>query len=511
MFPIPKIDEVIISAIVGEVLSRSISFLIETCSRRMEPPPSEPESLECLSRLLLRIGAVIEDAEGRRITNQAMLRQLSTLRHDLERGHFTLDTFICHAHEREKALRADHESGQHSFLLSRFNPAKRLCVCGSSGERSGDLQRVIASLEASIQNAAEFILLSGRYPRLARQPYSMYLLVDKCMFGRQIEMELIMKFLLQGELDPGAEHLGVLPIVGPANVGKSTLVEHACIDEWVRDHFSQIVLLSGGDLVGKDMEALADGAGVIKHENRAELGGDRVLIIVELDRDISGDFWQRFYSTVKNRFAHGSKIIVTSRSDEIARFGTTLPIRLQYLTQEAYWYFFKVRTFGSVDVVMEHPKLASIALEMAREMSGCFMGANVFGGMLRSKLDIGTWTLALATYRELRHTNRSVSCQSLVDPWALSGHVLVPMVNRVSPGYFVVVKIYQTASTHGDATAPKISVQDAILGRARPQGNFAALAWRSHIPPHYNYVFSCEQRMPVTAVSRKKRTQKVSM
>ncbi|CAL5080067.1 unnamed protein product [Urochloa decumbens] len=507
----PKMDEIIVSAIIGELFGRSVSFLIEACSKRMESPPSEPESLESLRLLLLRIGAVVEDAEGRRITNQAMLQQLNTLRHELQRGHFTLDTFRCHAHERDKqAQPAGHESGQpHSFALSRFNPAKRLCIC--SGERSKDLQRVIASLETSIQNATEFILLSGRYPRLTRQPYSMYLLIDKCMFGRQMEMELIIKFLLQGEQDLGTEHLGVLPIFGPQNVGKSTLVQHACIDERVCNHFSQIVILSGGDLSAKDIEALADGAGVIKHQNRAESGGGRVLIIVELDRDISGDFWQRLYSTVKNRFARGSKIIVTSRSNNIARFGTTLPIRLQFLTQEAFWYFFKVRTFGSVDIVMEYPKLASIAMEMAREMCGCFIGAAIFGGMLRSRLDIGTWSLAHATYREFRQRNGSISCQNLVDPWALSRPVLVPTMNRVSHGHFVVVKTYQTASTHGDGTAPKVSVQDIILGRARPQGKFAALAWRSHIPPHYNYVFSCEQRMPVCAVTRKKRTQKVSM
>ncbi|CAL5080084.1 unnamed protein product [Urochloa decumbens] len=488
---LPKMEEVIISAIIGEILSRSVSFLIEACSKRMEPPPSEPESLESLRLLLLRLGAVVEDAEGRSITNQPMLQQLSTLRHELQRGHFTLDTFRCHAHELNKAPPVDHESGQHSFALSRFNPAKRLCICSGSGERSRDLQRVIASLETSIQNATEFILLSGRYPRLTRQPYSMYLLVDKCMFGRQMELELIIKFLLHGEQDLGAEHLGVLPIVGPTNVGKSTLVEHVCIAERVREYFSQIVLLGGGDLVDKDTEALPAGAGVIKHENRAESGGGRVLIIVELERDISGDLWQRLYSTVKNRFAQGSKIIVTSRSDSIARFGTTLPIRLQFLTQEAFWYFFKVRTFGSVDVVMEHPKLASIAMEMAREMSGCFMGATIFGGMLRSRLDIGTWSLALAAYREFRQRNRFVSCQNTVDPWALSRPLLLPAMNNVSPGYFVVVK----PPTHGDGPAPKVSVQDVILGRARPQGKFTALACRSHIPPHYNYVFSCEQRM----------------
>jgi hypothetical protein len=56
------------------------------------------------------------------------------------------------------------------------------------------------------------------------------------------------------------------------------------------------------------------------------------------------------------------------------------------LTQEACWYFFKVRTFGRVEVAMEHPKVASRAMEIAREMSGCFMGATIFGGMVEIEL-----------------------------------------------------------------------------------------------------------------------------
>jgi hypothetical protein len=46
-----------------------------------------------------------------------------------------------------------------------------------------------------------------------------------------------------------AEYLGVgvLPVIGRARVGKSTLVEHVCLDERVRSHFSLIVFLGDGD------------------------------------------------------------------------------------------------------------------------------------------------------------------------------------------------------------------------------------------------------------------------
>lgn len=78
------------------------------------------------------------------------------------------------------------------------------------------------------------------------------------------------------------------------------------------------------------------------------------------------------------------------------------------MTPEAYSYYFKVRTFGSVDV----SKLASIAMGMARETSGCFIRASNFGEMQKSVFYVGPWSLALATcsllatvYREFRKRN----------------------------------------------------------------------------------------------------------
>lgn len=268
----PDIEEVIVCAIIGELASRSVSFVIETCSsKRMDPSSTEEIMLGRLQRLLLRVGAVIEDAEERLITNTAMLQQLNTMRLEMHRGHFTVDTFRCHAHDCEKAPSA-HESTRHSLALSLLSPViKRPRICSGSTQSPGELQEIVASLETIIQDAAEFIQLSGRCPRLARQPYNVYLLMDNCMFGRQMELEYIINFLYQGANDSSTKHLGVLPIIGPGNVGKSTLVEHVCIDERVRGHFSQILFVSG-----RDMVTLANGTGVLKYENRADPGGGRV-------------------------------------------------------------------------------------------------------------------------------------------------------------------------------------------------------------------------------------------
>jgi hypothetical protein len=46
--------------------------------------------------------------------------------------------------------------------------------------------------------------------------------------------------------------------------------------------------------------------------------------------------------------------------------------QLNCLSKEAYWYFFKMLVFGSTDPE-EHPKLTSIAMELALEMRWSFI------------------------------------------------------------------------------------------------------------------------------------------
>ncbi|VAH68247.1 unnamed protein product [Triticum turgidum subsp. durum] len=69
--------DILVSAILGDLVSRSASFVIGKYFRQQ---PGIDMILQRLQRVVQRIDTVVEDAEGRRITNQGMLRQLKTLR-----------------------------------------------------------------------------------------------------------------------------------------------------------------------------------------------------------------------------------------------------------------------------------------------------------------------------------------------------------------------------------------------------------------------------------------------
>jgi hypothetical protein len=80
--------ESFLSALLGELMTRSINFIINKC---LKPPALAVE--DSLQRALLRAQVIVEDAVGRHITNQAMLQQLGLLRDATHRGYYTLDTF----------------------------------------------------------------------------------------------------------------------------------------------------------------------------------------------------------------------------------------------------------------------------------------------------------------------------------------------------------------------------------------------------------------------------------
>jgi hypothetical protein len=55
---------------------------------------------------------------------------------------------------------------------------------------------------------------------------------------------------------------------------------------------------------------------------------------------------------------------------------------------------------------------------------------------------------------------------------------------------------------------PKITFQDVLYESIRPHGKFEALAWKSQIPPYYNYIYVCEIRELETAAVKRKRSVK---
>uniref|UniRef100_A0A0E0C7A7 Disease resistance N-terminal domain-containing protein n=1 Tax=Oryza meridionalis TaxID=40149 RepID=A0A0E0C7A7_9ORYZ len=486
--------EVLLSAVLGDLVSRSISFLVD---KYYQQKMGMGVDLQCLRRLLLQIEATVLEAEGRHITNRAMLQQLQMLREGMYKGHYMVDTIKNGVLQHEMV---NDEVGDHSFSFPKFRPTKRLCfstrtfTMAFQGEDRKEVGKMLCSLQSIADDMKEFLVFLKGYPHINRQPYSQHLILEKCMFGRQAEIERITNFLLRESL--GAESLGVLPIIGPARVGKSTLVEHICYDERVRSFFSSIVFCSGSDIGSKSFADLRD-SGIVKHQSC--VAHERSLIIIEFidDGDVDEKNWIRLYSS-RSCIPHGSKIIITSRSERFRNVGTTQPLELSLLPQEAHWYFFKVLAFGSTNPV-EHPFLESAAMEMAAEYR-CFVAANFVASLFRANFCTQFWRLFLRCHRNIVEKHVILFGEH---PYTLlqKNHDIYLVENFRDPK-FILVNGYKTCLRNDD---PKVMLHEVHTGTSKAHGKFEVLVWRSRIPPYHEFVMSCEAQAQQHTIFKRKR------
>jgi hypothetical protein len=500
--------EVLASAVLGDIISRSISFFVARYHRR-QTGGAAGESLERLRPLLARAQAIVVEAERRHITNQAMLRQLDTLRHGMFRGYYMLDAFTSRGHSEGEAMAKDEVSDEPTTRspLCRFSPAKRLCLSARTpkkmvfgGKGLNELSKVLSSLEVIVSNMEEFLLFLKCYPPMRSETCTSYLVSEMCMFGRHTEYERIVSFLLQIG-PPGKGNFGVLPIVGPVRVGKSTLVEHVCYDKRVRSYFSSIVFFTEDDLQGvKGNANVLQESGVIKYRSGASHG--RLLVIMELIGDLENEIWRRLCFLL-GHYGQGSKVIVTSRSERIMRLGTTQALKLNVLPREAYWYFFKMialRNAGPKD----HSELSSIAMEIADELNASFPSANIVGTFLRGNLDIQFWRKVLEHLREYNNKHLLMFGEHRIDLLRKGRPVYLWRMTDSSEA-LIAHRCYQVCSPQHKI--PELSIHDILCGRAIPRGNFEVLAWKSQIPPFYSYLVSCSIATSRHTAVKKKRSR----
>ncbi|CAM0877527.1 unnamed protein product [Alopecurus aequalis] len=228
--------EVIFSAVVGDLAGRVISHLVGQFNgedRRTEA------KLRRICHMLVKVHSAIEEARGRQIMNCGTLEWLSELYDGLYQGRYLLNTVGCREQQEETEEDEDAHKvvAAHPFSFSSFNPAKRVRVAACSVKSllsrrevgaHERIDRVVQILETISGDLKEFLMLVQNCQPI-RHPLATNILIEGQMFGRHVERERIINFLLHD----GHGKLHVLPIVGGMGVGKTTLAQHVCDDERV--------------------------------------------------------------------------------------------------------------------------------------------------------------------------------------------------------------------------------------------------------------------------------------
>ncbi|XP_044413946.1 disease resistance protein RGA2 [Triticum aestivum] len=473
-----------ISAVTGDLASRFISFLMNKYADHLY----SEQKVERLQQLLLRVHTVVEEADGRHITNSCMLMQLKQLSAAMYQGYHVLDS-IRYRQQKE----ASKDLVSDSFTSSDYIiPFKRARTSSSTNKATNsELQSALQSLEAVVDHMVEFVVLLAGCERVSRRPYDAYLQVDNFMFGRHVEKQKIINFLLQQDI-PGPP--AVLPIIGGRGVGKKTLVAHVCRYDRVRSHFTVILHLSGDGLT-----KITDN----------EIPSGKILVVVEFASDVDDDDWKTFYSSVTS-MDRGSKVIILGRNESLKKLGTVQTISLNPLAFEEYRYLLKMLAFGSMNPG-DHPQLATIMEEFAVVFEGSLVSANLLGYAVRKNLNAHFWLSTLNKIRITRKVNISRSgCHpnGLFDqgrPVHFGPHHLL---SPATPSCLI------PSAGCPDSSLPKVILGDLLAEAChivQPKGDFRLISWESRLPPYTAFVHlvrfvpSCVDDKPEASLSGKKR------
>ncbi|CAL4906962.1 unnamed protein product [Urochloa decumbens] len=383
--------EVIFSAFVSDMVGRVISLV----SDRFGPHQSTEAKLQRIGHMLIRVHSVVQEAKGRQITNDGTLQWLSELIDGEYQGRYLLETIRCSEHDLE-----DEVAPPRAFSLSLINPLKRVRIAAKDG-RVDEIDRVLESLQGLSGDLKEFIMLLQDCQPI-RRPMPTNIFIDGQMFGRHVEKERIINFLLHDCGQPRGE-LGVLPIVGDMGSGKTTLVQHACDDVRVRSYFQVIILCStysmatnGESIVIHSKHVIGDAR--IGQNDPLQLlngsfGNKRFLVVFE-NMDMHKKKMLEGVLPVLRCSTAGSKIIITTNNHGVATIGTVEPIILKALSFPEYWFFFKAHAFAGRDLE-ENPRLVEFGKAIARKLNGSFFGAKIVGGILRDQPNIKLWSKVL--------------------------------------------------------------------------------------------------------------------
>ena len=489
------IKELVAPAAVGELMSRLISFLI---SRYTKQTCRKEDMFLQLELVALKIHALVDEAERRHLAqNQRLLLWLSKLMEGMYRAYYVLD----HRHDGSLLV-----SSSWSFSLSPSSrPAKRLCISNApqpvcAADHNGleeELSATLRRLEQCAEGMKEFILLLACCPTIPRRPaVSSFQSDDRYMFGRLVEREQIISFLLQPETDSSS--LGVLPLVGGPEVGKGTIVKHVCSDERVRRHFVMI-LYSYGSLLGdnstQDVLLTLRTGGHILHETSPVVSGrngSRHLLVIKNTYEVVIDeaAWASLCASLRST-APGSKVIVVSENDGVADLGTTAAMRVKPLPREEFWYFFRTLSLGGASDPWEHPELAVLGRQIAAALDGSFFGAKVLSSLLRTNLNAQFWGAVLHVVR-----NFAANAELRGDEDHFSKLGVAKIASEILPVPLRLKSAGQTTRVAAEAEAELqgITVQELLRSaRAVPREEVRIVLWESACPPNYRYTVVCEK------------------
>ncbi|XP_027357922.1 putative disease resistance RPP13-like protein 1 isoform X2 [Abrus precatorius] len=341
---------------------------------------------------LLALDAVFNDAEEKQITDLAVRAWLDELKDAVLDAEDLLDEI------NTESLRYKVEGESKSFTQVRSlfsSPFKTL---------NSKLEAISGRLEHFLKQ--KDILGLQSVSRNVSCSKSTDSLVEPVVVARKDDKDKLLKMLLSDVDAKSNNNTEVITILGMGGLGKTTLAQYLYNDSKVQNHFDLKAWVWVSDVydVFKVTKQIVDSVSskdcnstnpdVLRVELKNSLKDKKFLLVLD-------DLWNEEYNdwnqliTPFTSGKKGSRIIVTTRQPEVAKFTHTFPTyKLESLTEEDCWRILANHAFGN-EGYDKYPSLEKIGRQIARKCDGLPLAAKTLGGLLRSDVDEKEWKRVL--------------------------------------------------------------------------------------------------------------------
>ncbi|XP_040972092.1 putative disease resistance RPP13-like protein 1 isoform X2 [Gossypium hirsutum] len=348
--------------------------------------------------LLLKIQAVLEEAETKQITDPLVkiwVSEVRVLAFDMED---ILDEFPLLFDEAQT-------NNSSNMSCAWFAGTRRSHSMPDYGIRSkikdvtDRLQCISSEINGLGLNLTKIAVGDmSKSCRLQEKRLTTSLIGDH-VCGRETEKEDILQWLLKGD----ENGVSVMPIVGMGGMGKTTLAQLVYNDERVANHFA----IKAWVCVSEQFDLMMVTRIILEKvlSNSYECSSDLDSLQVRLKEELSGrkflfvldDVWSESYhqwDLLRRPFkagAPGSKIIVTTRHCKVALMvGNVAAYHLHALPYDDCLSLFAQHAFGRRDF-SAHLNVEEIGQGIVRRCKGLPLAVKTLGGLLHGKRTCDEW------------------------------------------------------------------------------------------------------------------------
>ncbi|KAH9684410.1 putative disease resistance RPP13-like protein 1 [Citrus sinensis] len=410
-------------SIIGEaILTASVDLLVNKLASEgilfFARQEKIQDDLMKWENMLEMIKAVLDDAEEKKTTNQFVkkwLGKLQNLAYDVED---LLDEFQTEAFRRRLLLGNGEPAAAHdqpSSSRTRTSKFRKLIptCCTTFTPQSIQFDYGLMSKIKEINSRFQEIVTqknlldlkessAGGSKKASQRLETTSLVTEAKVYGRETEKKDVVELLLRDDLSNDGG-FAVIPIIGMGGLGKTTLAQLVYNDKQVRDHFD----LKAWTCVSEDFDVKGLTKTILRSVTKQTIDdSDLNLLQEELKKKLSqkkfllvlDDVWNENYNDwvrLSRPFeagAKGSKIIVTTRNQEVADImGTASAYQLKKLSIDDCLAVFAQHSLGSDNLLEE------IGKKIVAKCDGLPLAAQTLGGLLRGKDDRCDWERVLST------------------------------------------------------------------------------------------------------------------